>query len=64
MLEVLIDAYPEELDKDELAQGTDQSPTSSGFDKNCSTLRSLGLVDYAPGKRIHATQLLFPEGLA
>lgn len=64
MLRILIDVYPEDVEKDALATGTDQSPTSSGFDKNCSTLRSLGLADYAPGKRIHATELLFPEGLS
>jgi len=64
MLRMLIDAFPEDLDRDEVAHGTEQSPTSSGFDKNCSTLRSLGLLEYAPGRKIGATQLLFPEGLS
>jgi hypothetical protein len=63
MLVRLIAAYPKPLDRDELAQRTDQSSLSSGWDKNLSTLRSLGLIDYPDSEHVVATDLLFPEGL-
>jgi Mn-dependent DtxR family transcriptional regulator len=51
------------LSKEELAERTEQSPLSSGYDKNLSTLRSLGLIEYKPQGYVTATELLFPEGL-
>lgn len=50
ILRALIEAYPNELTKAELAERADQSATSSGYTNNLGALRSLGLIDYpAPG---------------
>jgi len=62
MMMLLIDAYPKALDRDELARSSGQSPTSSGYDKNASTLSALGLLA-RNGRERRATALLFPEGL-
>jgi hypothetical protein len=63
MLKYLCIVYPEAARRVDIARGTDQSPSSSGFDKNLSTLRSYGLVDYPNGQTAVATDLLFPKGL-
>lgn len=63
MLMVLIREYPGGVEKDELAKASGQSPLSSGYRANLSTLSSLGLLRRDNG-RIVATKLLFPEGLA
>lgn len=59
MLTVLIDAWPDPLHRDELADRCKVSPLSSGFEKNCSTLRGLGLADYPSVGYVSATELLF-----
>lgn len=64
MLRELIRLYPQPLEYAALAIATQQSVTSSGFDKNLTTLSGLGLVTRHPGKRVSAGALLFPEGLA
>jgi hypothetical protein len=46
ILQVLVERYPDALAKDDLAHAADMSPTSSGYEKALSTLRSLGLIDY------------------
>ena len=51
------------MTRDDLATCADVSVNSSGFEKNLSTLRSLGLINYGPGKTVFATDLLFPAGL-
>lgn len=63
ILEVLIDEYPDDVDREQLADAAEASPTSSAYANNLGALRSLGLIDYRPGKRVVATDLLFPEGL-
>jgi hypothetical protein len=62
MLDVLVKIYPRAIAKDALAAQTGQSQTSSGFEKNLSTMRSLGLVSYPSPGHAAATTLLFPEG--
>lgn len=57
------EVYPKSLHRENIASQTGQSPTSSGFDKNLSTLKSLGVVIYVSGRHVAATDLLFPEGL-
>lgn len=64
MLSLLIDAYPGALDKDLLANRSDQSHLSSGYRANLSTLSSLGLLERRAGGLVAATELLFPAGLA
>jgi hypothetical protein len=45
MLRALIESYPRNLTWDELAEKGEQSPNSSGFEKNVSTLKSYGLIE-------------------
>lgn len=59
ILDVLIGCYPDAMPKDVLAEQADMSPTSSGYEKALSTLRSLGLIDYPqPGYAV-ALPVLF-----
>ena len=62
LLEVLIDAYPEALEKNELAERAGASPTSSSFSNNLGSLRSLGLIDYPHKGYVAALPLLFLDG--
>jgi hypothetical protein len=61
MLRALVAAYPRSLGREQLAEASHQSVTSSGFEKNLSTLRTLGVIDYRAGREVIATDLLFPE---
>lgn len=64
ILQALIAAFPSDLSREELAEISEQSPTSSGYANNLGFLRnSLGLIDYPAGGRVVATTLLFPAGL-
>lgn len=59
ILEQLIDVYPDELEKNDLAERAGASSASSAFHNNVSGLRSLGLLDYPmPGWTV-ATPVLF-----
>jgi uncharacterized protein len=60
MIEVIARVYPRPITRDELAQATGQSPTSSSYQNNLSALRSLGVVDYQKPCDVAATSLLFP----
>lgn len=62
ILEVLIDAYPEVLAKDALANAVGQSSTSGGYFNNLGRLRSLGLIDYPAPGRVVALPVLFLDG--
>jgi hypothetical protein len=44
MLKVLIEIYPNEISKDELAEQTGYAPGSGGFKNPCGRLRTLRLV--------------------
>ncbi|MDR6305922.1 hypothetical protein GGQ85_003648 [Nitrobacter vulgaris] len=59
ILKVLIDQYPEELAKDDLAAASGQSPTSSGYSNNLGAMRSLGLLDYPSPGQVKAEPILF-----
>jgi hypothetical protein len=61
MLAVLIEAYPSAMGREALARASDQSPTSSGFRANLSTLSGLGFVDYQRDGNVAATGILFVE---
>lgn len=63
ILQVVVERYPKQVSRDELANEADQSPTSSGYSNNLSVLRSLDLIDYPGPKQVVATGLLFPAGL-
>ena len=62
LLRVLIEKYPEALSREDLAAAADVSAVSSGYEKNVSTLRSLGLVDYPSQGTVAAEPVLFLEG--
>lgn len=64
MCEALISVYPDAMDRGALAATTRQSSKSSGWEKNLSTLRSLGVLEYPDRDSAIATHLLFPPGLA
>jgi hypothetical protein len=50
LVEQLIAAHPESLDKEGLAGAAQVSPVSSGYANNLGALRSMGLIDYpSPG---------------
>jgi hypothetical protein len=61
MVRQLIACFPEATAYIDLAAATDQSPKSSGFEKNLSTLSALGLAERRAGRMIAAGALLFPE---
>jgi hypothetical protein len=63
MLQQLIAVYPDPMDRNALAAASNQSAASSGWDKNLSTLRSLGVIDYPSPTEAVATEFLFPRGL-
>lgn len=62
MLRVLIAAYPHPLTRDELAQRLGVSAASSGFEKNLSTLRTMGVIDYPIRGEVVALPILFLNG--
>lgn len=62
IIEALIDAYPDAIDRAELGERSDQSPTSGGYANHLGALRSLGLLDYPSKGRVIATPALFLEG--
>jgi hypothetical protein len=59
ILEVLIEAYPGTVSKDELAERVGASPTSGGYFNNLGSLRSLGLIDYPQPGTAAALPVLF-----
>lgn len=61
LLRQLIAVYPESLPRAELGDRAGQSDTSSGFEKNVSTLRTLGLVEYPEQGSVAAQSVLFLE---
>jgi len=59
ILEALIADYPADLSKQELAECSGQSFTSSGYTNNLGALRSLGFLDYPIPGRVRARDILF-----
>jgi uncharacterized protein len=49
------------ITREELAAAAGASHTSSAFTNNLGALRSLGMIDYAAGSRVHAHAGLFLE---
>jgi len=60
ILAVLIEVYPNTIDRATLSERTNRSATSSTFQNNLGRLRSLGLVDYKDGA-VLALPILFLE---
>jgi hypothetical protein len=61
LLKALIDVYPRCLDRETLGKRVEASHNSSGFEKNVSTLRALGFVDYPERGTVVALPVLFLE---
>lgn len=59
----VLENHPHPIPRQELAERSNQSPTSSGYANNLGKLRSLGLIDYPRAGEVAATDLLFPKGL-
>jgi len=63
ILAALIELYPEDISKNDLAVRIGVSERSGGYFNNLGRLRTLGVIDYPAPGRVVATDLLFPEGL-
>jgi uncharacterized protein len=59
LLRVLLEVYPNDMSKDELAEQSGYAPGSGGFNNPCGRLRTLGLVEYPSPGRVKAKKLLF-----
>ncbi len=62
MFDVVLDAYPQPVSKEELGEQAEISPTSGTFGSYLSTLRTNGLVE-VDGQEVVATEILFLAGL-
>lgn len=59
LLEVVLDAHPEPIERDELAVRAGYQPTSGTIGEGCSVLKNAGLIEY-PGKgMVQASDVLF-----
>lgn len=63
ILRAVIEIYPDDVAKDELAERVAVSPTSGGYFNNLGRLRTLGAIEYPMPGRVVATDLLFPAGV-
>jgi hypothetical protein len=61
LLGCIINQYPAGIDRSSLAELAGVSDRSSGFEKNISTLRSFGLIDYPEAGYVRAEPILFLE---
>ena len=60
ILRTLIDAYPDSLSREELAEAVRVPVTSGGFKNNLGALRTLELIDYPGPGYVVALPVLFP----
>jgi hypothetical protein len=63
LLKVLLDIYPEQITREELANRAGVSFTSSAFTNNVSRLSTLNALTYPERGFVRGSNLLFPEGL-
>jgi uncharacterized protein len=61
ILRTLIDIYPKDISKDDLAEKIDVSPTSGGYFNNLGALRTLGVIGYPSPGCVAALPILFLE---
>lgn len=62
ILRVLLGAYPESVDNDDLAREAGYEPGGGAYNNPRGRLRSLGLIHYPERGRVAALPLLFLEG--
>ena len=63
ILRVLIEIYPRDLGRQELAERLEVSAASSGYSNNLGRLKTLGCITYPAGGRVRASDRLWPEGI-
>lgn len=59
ILEVLLERYPSAMSREELAEASGQSASSSGYANNLGALRTLGVLDYPERGQVAATDIMF-----
>jgi uncharacterized protein len=59
ILQVLLEVYPNDIGRDELAERSGYSEGGGAFNNPCGRLRTLGLIDYPSKGRAVALPLLF-----
>lgn len=59
ILRALIDVYPDDISRDDLAERIGVSNTSGGYFNNLGALRTLGVIDYPGPGRVVALPVLF-----
>lgn len=59
LLKPLLEAYPNDLSNEELAEASGYQAGSGGFNNPKGRLRTLGLVEYPSGGKIRARDILF-----
>lgn len=62
ILNNLIQVYPHDLSREEIAARSGTTVTSSGFEKNMSTLKTAGMLEITGKGRARAAAWLFAEG--
>ena len=60
-MHVTVKAYPQSLEREQVAVRAGASPTSSAFMNNLGALRSLGLIDYPRQGHVIAAPVLLLE---
>jgi uncharacterized protein len=61
ILKTVIDAYPGQFSKNDLAQAIGVSPMSGSYANNLGRLRTLGVIDYPERGFVRADDVLFPD---
>ncbi len=61
ILEVLVDHFPADQSREEIAVQAETTTTSSGFEKNMSTLKTAGMIEISGKGRARAAAWLFAE---
>jgi len=61
ILKALVDIYPQDIAKNELAEKIGVSPRSGGYFNNLGSLRTLGVIDYPAPGAVAALPVLFLE---
>jgi len=63
ILRTLIEAHPDDLGRQELAERLGVSAASSGYTNNLGRLKTLGCIDYPASGRVRASDRLWPDGV-
>lgn len=64
ILQTLVHVFPQDLPREEIAPRSETTVTSSGFEKNMSTLKTAGMIEISGKGRARAAAWLFPDQVA